>query len=67
MKNRLEVRDVTILYKIISDPAPAYLANKIRKGRMYIVKAQSIKISYILPFVELLPLSVPFFIVKHVK
>ena len=31
------------------------------KGRMHIVTAQGIKISYNLPFVELLPLSVPFF------
>ena len=29
--NELEVRDVTLLYKIISGLAPAYLANKIRK------------------------------------
>ena len=31
VKRQLEVRDVTLLYKIINGLAPAYLANKIRK------------------------------------
>ena len=58
VKSKLQVRDITLLYKIINGLAPAYVASKI--GKKAVVTAQGIKISYNLPFEELLPLSVPF-------
>ena len=64
MRSQLEVRDVTLLYKI-NGHVPAYLAGKVgQKIQMHIVTAQGIKISYNLPVVQLLLLSIPFFIVQ---